>query len=95
MRFGKISHTYLILKDWYEDGALYHKIGCLIAVEEMRLSEIYGLWLAVTKSEFVSPLDVEIKKSLKFNKAYNSALLRFFCCIGMRQNGNISLSVRF
>ncbi len=67
----EISHTYLILKDWYEDDALYHKIGYLIAVGAMRLSEIYGLSLSVTKSEFVSRLDAEIKKSLKFNKAYS------------------------
>lgn len=66
----EISHTYLILKDWYEDDALYHRIGYLIAVEAKQLSEIYGLSLAVTKSEFSARLDAEIKKSLKFNKAY-------------------------
>ena len=66
----EVSHTYLILKDWYEDDALYHKIGYLIAVGAKQLSEIYGLSLAVTKSEFAARLNAEIKKSLRFNKAY-------------------------
>ena len=66
----EISHTYLILKDWYEDDVLYHRIGYLIAVGEKRLSEIYALSLVATKSEFIALLDAEIKKSLKIGKEY-------------------------
>lgn len=33
----KIQQTFLILKDWYENHELYHKIGYLIASEKLTL----------------------------------------------------------
>lgn len=36
-----IQHTFLILKDWYEDHELYHKIGYLVASKTKSLQDIY------------------------------------------------------
>lgn len=73
----EIQHTFLILKDWYENHELYHKIGYLIASETKSLDEIYRLsqkeidGIRLTKSEFKKELDVLIKKSVALNKNYS------------------------
>lgn len=66
----EIQHTFLILKDWYENHDLYHKIGYLIASRANSLGDIYQLSMGKKKSEFVSELDKLIKKSIDIDKNY-------------------------
>ena len=65
-----IQHTFLILKDWYEDHELYHKVGYLIASESNTLQEIYQFSLGKKKSEFRNGLNDLIKESIKISKNY-------------------------
>lgn len=66
----EISHVFLILKDWYEQDELYHKVGYLIASGFVTLSEIYNRSKNLTKREFIFELDRLIIKSIKFGKPY-------------------------
>ena len=66
----EIQHTFLILKDWYENHELYHKIGYLIASRSESLETIYCLSKDKKKSEFVAELDKLIKKSIYLDKNY-------------------------
>ena len=66
----EIQHTFLILKDWYEDHELYHKVGYLIASESNTLQEIYQFSLGKKKSEFRNGLNDLIRESIKINKNY-------------------------
>lgn len=66
----EIQHTFLILKDWYEDHELYHKIGYLIASETATLQKIYGVSLEKRKSEFITELDSLIRESIKIDRNY-------------------------
>ncbi len=70
--WGDIQHTYLILKDWYENHKLYHKIGYLIASRAKTLLQIFELSKNKKKSEFVNALDEWIRESIwiKGNKNY-------------------------
>lgn len=73
----EIQHTFLILKDWYEDHELYHKIGYLIASNTKSLQDIFVLsrriidGRGITKSQFKSELDVYIRKSVAINGNYS------------------------
>lgn len=73
----EIQHTFLILKDWYEDHELYHKIGYLIASNTKSLQDIFVLSRSIidgrdiTKSQFKSELDVYIRKSVAINDNYS------------------------
>lgn len=66
----EIQHTFLILKDWYENHELYHKIGYLIASRAKSLGNIYQLSKDKKKSEFATELDELIKKSIDIDKNY-------------------------
>ena len=66
----EVQHTFLILKDWYENHELYHKIGYLIASRADSLGNIYKISKGKKKSEFVSELDKLIKKSINIDKNY-------------------------
>ena len=66
----KIQQTFLVLKDWYENHDLYHKIGYLIASEEKTLQDIYTLSAGRTKKEFHALLDDCIQKSIEINGNY-------------------------
>lgn len=66
----EIQHTFLILKDWYEDHEFYHKVGYLIASESNTLQEIYQFSLGKKKSEFRNGLNDLIKKSIEISKNY-------------------------
>ena len=66
----EILHTFLILKDWYENHELYHKIGYLIASSSESLKDIYELSMGKKKSDFVIELDKSIKKSIEIDKNY-------------------------
>ncbi|MDE5699038.1 MAG: DUF262 domain-containing protein, partial [Lachnospiraceae bacterium] len=68
----EILHTFLILKDWFENHVLYHKIGYLIAARcpGISLQSIYTLSKDRTKSVFVDELDGLIKQSIAINSNY-------------------------
>ena len=66
----KIQQTFLILKDWYENHELYHKIGYLIASEKMTLQEIFKISAGKTKKEFRGTLDSYIRESIAFQGNY-------------------------
>lgn len=65
-----IQHTFLILKDWYENHDLYHKIGYLIASGANTLIDIFGLSQGKTKNKFKEELDEYICNSIKINSNY-------------------------
>lgn len=66
----EIQHTFLILKEWYEDHELYHKVGYLIASDSVNLLEIFNYSTGKKKTEFRTGLDDYIKESIKINKNY-------------------------
>jgi uncharacterized protein with ParB-like and HNH nuclease domain len=72
-----IQHTFLILKDWYEDHELYHKIGYLIASNTKSLQDILALskreieGIGITKKQFKSELNTFIKKSITIPTNYS------------------------
>ena len=61
-----IQHTFLLLKDWYNNHDLYHRIGYLISVDT-KLEDIYNLSINKTKKEFNKLLIDRIKDSVKLN----------------------------
>ena len=96
----KIQQTFLVLKDWFENHELYHKIGYLIASEKMTLQEIYKKTNGKTKNEFRAELDSYIRDSitisgnyadLSYEKALDykriSTLLLLFNVESVRRNG--------
>lgn len=64
--YNVVRKTYLLLKEWYEDHSLYHKIGYLIASNTKNMQELITLATdtTATKTEFNHLLDVEIAKSI-------------------------------
>lgn len=66
----EIQHTFLVLKDWYENHELYHKIGYLIASRAESLGDIYQLSQDKKKSEFIIELDKLVKRSISIDKNY-------------------------
>ena len=99
----RIQQTFLILKDWYENHELYHKIGYLIAAEKLTLQQVYSLSLGKTKKEFQKELDESIRDSIAISGNYAdlsyekpleykriSTLLLLFNVESVRQNGEQS-----
>ena len=66
----RIQQTFLVLKDWYENHELYHKIGYLIASEKLSLQDIYKISIDKTKSAFRAALDSYIKESVAIQGNY-------------------------
>lgn len=96
----KIQRTFLILKDWYENHALYHKIGYLIASDTLTLRQIFTLSEHRTKTEFNAALDDRIRRSVSITGSYGelsyenpldykkiSTLLLLFNVMSVSQNG--------
>lgn len=73
----EIQHTFLILKDWFEDHEFYHKIGYLVTSESVSLLRILEISKDKTKKEFKKLLDEEIKKSIELGKSNNYAELSY------------------
>lgn len=97
-----IQHTAMILRDWFEDHELYHKIGFLIAAQAKTIHEIFLLSQEKTKKQFKTALNSIIKESialssktpekyseLSYDKHYRkiSNLLLLFNIESVRQNG--------
>lgn len=75
--WNEIQHTFLILKSWYEDHDLYHKIGYLISTGS-RLENLFALSKEKTKRQFYKSLRERIRDSISSVKnhgelSYNSA----------------------
>jgi len=96
----KIQQTFLILKDWFENHELYHKIGYLIASNTLTLHQIFKLSEDRTKDAFNAVLNDYIKKSIAISGNYSelsyekpleykriSTLLLLFNVESVRQNG--------
>lgn len=96
----RIQQTFLVLKDWYENHELYHKIGYLIASEKLSLQDVYRISLDKTKSAFRAMLDSYIKESVAIQGNYSdlsyekpldykriSTLLLLFNVESVRLNG--------
>ena len=99
----KIQQTFLILKDWFENHELYHKIGYLIASGTKTLQQIFDESENKTKDEFNSVLSGFIRKSIDIKGNYSelsyekpldyrkiSTLLLLFNVESVRQNGENS-----
>lgn len=65
----QIQHSFLILKEWRHNHNFYHKIGYLIACGHKTLGEIFNSSKGVTKKDFSSYLDDQIKESIKSKKS--------------------------
>lgn len=96
----KIQQTFLVLKDWFENHELYHKIGYLIASEAKSLQDIFKMSAGKTKQEFRASLDSYIRQSIAIKNNYAdlsyekpldykriSTLLLLFNVESVRQNG--------
>ncbi len=96
----RIQHTFLILKDWFENHELYHKIGYLVTSEEVSLQQLFNEASGRTKAEFNNYLDEAIAASIKITSNYAdlsyekptdyrkiSKLLLLFNVESVRQNG--------
>lgn len=66
-----VQHSFLILKDWYENHNFYHKIGYLISSNSYTLQLLFNKYKNKTKSEFQSILDKLIKDSIWINDNYS------------------------
>ena len=66
----EIYKTFIILKDWYEDHNLYHKIGYLLASRKYSLIDIFKSSEKKSKTEFEKIIDEMIRESVKFDKSY-------------------------
>lgn len=99
----KIQQTFLILKDWFENHELYHKIGYLIATNAQTLHKIFKLSENKTKDEFKEKLNGLIRNSIAISGNYSelsyekpsdykkiSTLLLLFNIESVRQNGEHS-----
>ena len=60
----EIVQTFLVLKDWFEDHELYHKIGYLIASDVRSLYKIFNSSRNLTKDQFKDFLNKDIKNSV-------------------------------
>lgn len=96
----EIQHTFLILKDWFENHDFYHKIGYLITAEIATLQEVFNLSKGITKNEFDEKLDQLIKESINYKKSWAelnyenntdyekiNRLLLLFNVISVQKNG--------
>lgn len=68
--WNRIQRTFLVLKDWFEDHTLYHKIGYLIASNSMTLQDVFDIAEGKTKKEFATGLDDKIIKSIGVKENY-------------------------
>lgn len=61
----EIKKYFQRFQEWFEERDLYHKIGYLIAIESVTISELYKKSSDLTKTEFRNLLDKTIKDDLK------------------------------
>lgn len=98
-----IQQTFLVLKDWHGNHALYHKIGYLIASGALTLQQIFALSKDKSKDAFHACLDGAITDSIKIKGNYSdlsyekhldqkrmTRLLLLFNVESVRRNGEHS-----
>ena len=98
-----IQQTFLVLKDWYGNHELYHKIGYLIASGTLSLQNIYDRSRNKTKNDFRDLLDNCIRDSIRIKGNYSdlsyekrldqkkiTTLLLLFNVESVRRNGEHS-----
>ncbi len=61
----EIKKYFQTFDEWYNERELYHKIGYLIAIESVGISELYEKSASSTKTEFKKFLDATIINNLK------------------------------
>jgi hypothetical protein len=65
--WAQILESYYLLKEWYEERDLYHKVGYLVATGE-KLAELVNQSKGSTKSAFHALLDSRIRGSLNLSR---------------------------
>lgn len=96
-----IQQSFLLLKDWYKNHELYHKVGYLIASNTLSLLEVFEESKGKTKTEFRESIDSLIRKSIAIKGNYAdlsyqktadyrqiSKLLLLFNVESVRKNGD-------
>lgn len=68
--WNEIIHYFLTLKEWYENRNLYHKIGYLIASNEVNIEVLMSEAKRLKKNEFEEILDAKIAKSITIRKEF-------------------------
>ena len=66
----EIQRYYQLLKEWYENIELYHKIGYLVTSESKNLQDLIYNSKDTTKTEFQNSLNKLIAESIDFKKDY-------------------------
>lgn len=106
-RWDKIIQIFYLLKEWYEDYELYHKIGYLIASDTKSLLDLYKISNDNrTKTVFKTKLTEEIEKSIEkitdiddfsyeSNRQSTQNLLLLFNIETIRQTNNKSYRFPF
>jgi uncharacterized protein with ParB-like and HNH nuclease domain len=61
----EIKKYFQRFQEWFEERDLYHKIGYLITIDAVTISDLYNKSTNLTKTEFRTLLDEEIKNVLK------------------------------
>lgn len=75
--WGEIQDAFLLLKDWYEDHDLYHRIGYLIASESTSLLELFNLGKGKSKKQFANVLEEKIESSVRLKEGKTYADLSY------------------
>lgn len=75
--WNRIQHTFLTLRDWYENHEFYHKIGYLIAADKRTLRELLRMAEGMTKSGFRNELNREMRESIRLPDGLNYGDLSF------------------
>lgn len=73
----EIQNTFLLLKGWFENHELYHKIGYLIASDTVTLTDIFHLSQQKTKRRFAAELDGQIRQSVRLPDTANYGELSY------------------
>jgi len=63
----EIQEYFLTLKEWFDKGDVYHKVGYLVAIGE-DLQKIISNSISLTKSDFQAGLANKIKQSLNLSR---------------------------
>ena len=64
--WNNIINKFLMLKEWYKDNEMYHKIGYLIASGQYQMVDIFDVADGKTKSEFKNSLKQMIAKTINW-----------------------------
>lgn len=63
--WGRVKGYYQSFLDWYDDRELFHKIGYLLAIKAVEISDVYSKSIELTKTKFKAYLNDVIKSCFK------------------------------